>query len=265
MFGRKIAVILVFASALGLGQVAGAGVIKSNTITPLSATVYDPCMKETIVFSGNVHTVAIIVTAPSPVPIPYPLITNVKLLSNYQGVSGVGQETGQTYQVSNTSSTNLIQRINEGGDLETVNYTEHEFGRLAQNNALFSFKTHYTVKPSGDVVASFTDLEVKCTGETVGETPDLPLEETGWCFNSFDDDNDGVTDCADTDCVGAIDGACDTGLPGVCSSGTLQCVSSTLACMPSLIPEAELNCADGLDNDCDGLTDGADPDCAIIP
>jgi hypothetical protein len=261
MLSKKMAVVVVFAFALALGlaQVAHAGslsdipvVKKIDVSTPVLASVYDPCMKEYINFSGNVLTVAITVTTPGG-------IVNAKLLSNYRGVTGVGQISGQTYQLSSSSSTNLTQRVVEGGDLETINYTEHELGALAGNNALFSFQTHYTVTPSGDVVSSFTDFEVKCTGQTVGETPD----ESGACFDGIDNDADGLTDCADTDCAGAVNGACNTGLPGVCASGTLQCTSSVLMCSPANAPQAEI-CDDGLDNDCNGLTDVDDPACAII-
>jgi hypothetical protein len=257
MFNKKMAVVLVFAFALALGlaPVAQADIVVTKHIdvsTPLLASVYDPCMKEYINFSGNILTMAITVTNPGG-------IVNAKLLSNYQGVTGVGQISGQTYQLSNSSSTNLIQRVVEGGDLETVNYSEHKFGRLASNTAIFSFQSHYTVKPSGDVVASFTDFEVKCVGKTVGVTPD----ESGACFDGIDNDGDGLTDCADPDCAGAVNGACNTGLPGVCASGTLQCTSSVLMCSPANVPQAEI-CGDGLDNDCNGLTDADDPACAII-
>jgi len=260
MLNKNMAVVLVFALAFALGllaQVAQAAeeirVTKYIDVsTPVLASVYDPCMKEYINFSGNVLTVAITVTTPGG-------IVNSKFLSSYQGVTGVGQISGQTYQLSSSSSTNLTQRVVEGGDLETINYTEHKLGRLAQNNALFTFQSHYTVKPSGDVVAVFTDFEVKCTGQTVGETPD----ESGACFDGIDNDADGLTDCADTDCAGALNGACNTGLPGVCASGTLQCTSSVLMCSPANAPQAEI-CGDGLDNDCNGLTDVDDPACAII-
>jgi hypothetical protein len=95
---------------------------------------------------------------------------------------------------------------------------------LAQNNAIFSFQSHYTVKPSGDVVASFTDFEVKCTGQTVGETPD----ESGACFDGIDNDADGFTDCADADCAGAVGGPCET---DICESDSSM-RQLRLVCMP---------------------------------
>ena len=53
-------------------------------------------------------------------------------------------------------------------------------------------------------------------------------------------------------CVGG--GApCDTGHPGVCAVGTMQCHSGTLTCMQNTQPSPER--CDGLDNDCNGITD----------
>ena len=53
--------------------------------------------------------------------------------------------------------------------------------------------------------------------------------------------------------------------------GTLACQPSCLAfdvsacgdpvCVPTHSKEKGRRCSDGLDNDCDGLIDGADPDC----
>jgi len=86
------------------------------------------------------------------------------------------------------------------------------------------------------------------------------------CFDGTDNDLDGAADCADTDCDGATDGACDTGLPGVCSAGTRTCGGGQEQCAQDRQPGTEgpagdPTCSDGEDNDCDGSTDAADPDC----
>jgi hypothetical protein len=86
------------------------------------------------------------------------------------------------------------------------------------------------------------------------------------CFDGLDDDDgDGAIDCADSDCANVQDGACDTGMPGICAEGTRTCQGGTEMCVQVNNPTAEStalgNCNDGMDNDCDGDTDAADADC----
>ncbi|HEY3452579.1 MAG TPA: putative metal-binding motif-containing protein [Myxococcales bacterium] len=78
--------------------------------------------------------------------------------------------------------------------------------------------------------------------------------------NGVDDDCDGATD-EDPLTEGA---ACHTGLPGVCEPGARHCVNGTIECLP-ITPPSEEAC-DGLDNDCDGITDelpGTEVKCQI--
>jgi hypothetical protein len=66
--------------------------------------------------------------------------------------------------------------------------------------------------------------------------------------NGLDDDCNGLVD----DGV-VIEGACDTGNPGPCGPGAFECIDGAPACVPLAAPEPEV--CDGLDNDCNGLTD----------
>src|SRR5262249_15172802 len=71
-------------------------------------------------------------------------------------------------------------------------------------------------------------------------------------------------DGIDNDCDGVLDNAnpgggliCSTGLDGVCSAGTTACEMGALVCVQNTPPSAEI--CDGLDNDCNGLTDEDNP------
>jgi hypothetical protein len=109
-------------------------------------------------------------------------------------------------------------------------------------------------------------LDEDCDGLTdAADVDDCPDTETN-CFDGIDNDGDGPVDCADSDCDGATDSACDTGELGMCAIGTWQCQNNAEECLPDYQPQPEGPpegglCIDQQDNDCDGLTDGDDPDC----
>ena len=70
--------------------------------------------------------------------------------------------------------------------------------------------------------------------------------------NDFDDLTTFVTGIS---CAGG-GGKCQTGTPGVCGDGTLQCQSGVLQCLPLVGPSNET--CDGFDNDCNGSVDDGD-------
>ena len=73
-----------------------------------------------------------------------------------------------------------------------------------------------------------------------------------------------VCNSLDDDCDGSIDDGnpgggttCSTGLPGVCTIGTTQCLSGAIVCNQNTQPSAEL--CNNLDDDCDGSIDEGNP------
>jgi hypothetical protein len=121
----------------------------------------------------------------------------------------------------------------------------------------------------GDTVDNDCDGLIDCNDPDCTGDPACPdLIEWPHCFDGLDNDFDGLTDCADrTDCDGEI-GTSSCGA-GVCAStGSQTCRNGTPedTCTPGTPTEgSEVTCNDGLDNDCDGFTDTADPDCDICP
>ncbi len=98
--------------------------------------------------------------------------------------------------------------------------------------------------PGGAAGACATGATACVAGAVICEPGD-PGAET---CNGLDDDCDGATDEA-----APAGGACDTGLPGLCAPGDLDCRGGARVCVGRRAPVAET--CNGLDDDCDGATD----------
>jgi hypothetical protein len=88
------------------------------------------------------------------------------------------------------------------------------------------------------------------------EFPPIVDKDEMNCTNGVDDDMDGLTDRDDPDCV-VRNGV--SRVPRTLVDGLVRLEGG--GCVPTE-PNTELTCTDSMDNDCDGLTDSADPDCA---
>lgn len=63
--------------------------------------------------------------------------------------------------------------------------------------------------------------------------------------------------CIESTCTGSLGGACQSGRPGVCSAGKWSKVAGVISCESLRGPEREQ--CNGLDDDCDGMTDELPP------
>ena len=81
------------------------------------------------------------------------------------------------------------------------------------------------------------------------------------CSDGEDNDCDGLADCADPDCASATE--CPTCGDESCSAAETSCNCPADCGDPPSGETPGVNCSDGEDNDCDGLTDIADPDCVV--
>jgi hypothetical protein len=78
-----------------------------------------------------------------------------------------------------------------------------------------------------------------------------PAEET---CNGVDDDCNGIVD----DNIPGTGGECSSGLPGVCSQGSISCKNGVIDCFAVVDPSPEK--CNGLDDNCNGTTDEGDPE-----
>ncbi len=99
-------------------------------------------------------------------------------------------------------------------------------------------------------------------GETEGPVGDAT------CSDGLDNDCNGLTDAEDPNCQGAVctdndeDGYGDPA-SAACTSPELDCDDTNANVNPGETegPVGDATCSDGLDNDCNGLTDMDDPNC----
>ena len=106
-----------------------------------------------------------------------------------------------------------------------------------------------------------------CGGEDCDDgDPAVNPDAVEDCENGIDDDCDGLTDYDDEDCSLCTDDDGDGYAVEGGECGLVDCDDTDPTVYPGYIESQGMgNCADGKDNDCDGLMDALDPDCNPAP
>jgi len=106
-----------------------------------------------------------------------------------------------------------------------------------------------------------------CGGEDCDDAdPAVNPDAVEDCENGIDDDCDGLTDYDDEECTLCTDDDGDGYAVEGGECGLVDCDDGDSDVHPGFIESQGMgNCADGKDNDCDGLMDAADPECGTTP
>jgi hypothetical protein len=157
---KRLTTLLAFLSLLGLGMAASAPgaatTVTASQSFPLDLVVFVPCAAggtgETVELSGNVHEL-------------FHLTSNAsggfvtKILSNAQGMSGVGSTTGAQYR--GTGGTQRQLSINAGVEDTFVN-TFQIIGQGPGNNFLVHQNVHITINANGDLTVVHDNFSIDC-------------------------------------------------------------------------------------------------------
>lgn len=130
---------------------------------------------------------------------------------------------------------------------------------------------------NGLIDEDYTSIPISCglgVCASIGQKTCIGGVETDDCTpGPQEEPNDAICDGRDGDCDGLVDEdyislPTSCGLGACASTGQILCLNATLedSCVPGIPAESpEISCNDSLDNDCDGLIDISDTDCACTP
>ena len=137
---------------------AKATTFNSNQKLPFNATIEVPCANggvgETVVLTGNIH-----------------ILIHTTLNGNHfstkyqfqpQGVSGIGQTTGDKYQAIGVSQEQINGSLNNGKYVDTYINNFRLVAPGKGNNYTVHVNTHITINASGETTATVDNAKIDC-------------------------------------------------------------------------------------------------------
>ncbi|HEX5669388.1 MAG TPA: hypothetical protein VFX73_11325 [Chitinophagaceae bacterium] len=115
----------------------------SSTIIDLSGE-YNPMCGESIMVTGSLHIVEQAVKNKNK--------TRLMLLANYQGVSGVGTESGKKYNITFSQKNVQTMDLSAGKQSVAVSFSENLIAP-GQGVINFAVKGYYTIEANGTISA----------------------------------------------------------------------------------------------------------------
>jgi hypothetical protein len=128
----------------------------TNQSVPISFITIVPCANggagEELLVEGTVHEVFRVTETPSG-------LLRFSLHHNFQGVTGTGLTTGDTYRAVENGNVHLHLAP---GSTTTFELKFHLFGPGPDNNLTIHASSHVTITPNGDVTVDRSTFTVEC-------------------------------------------------------------------------------------------------------
>ena len=117
---------------------------------------YNKCIEESVAFSGDLHLLVGGNITPNG-------IGHLNIHINNQGVSGVGEDTQDSYQVVGAANLTINTDMYDGNPL-VVNAVLHmQFvSQTSADNLRLTINLHITINANGDVTATVGDITSDC-------------------------------------------------------------------------------------------------------
>ena len=143
LFSITLIGLLAISLASWTSMNTGATTTPFNYSVPFDATLYVPCTDELVDFTGNLHVHGNTVMKPNG-------SVNINAHQNLQGVSGIGQTSGDSYNYNGAYHVHINGNVGE-------TYSESFNSKIVSNGNQWNHKHNYhiTVNANGETTVEF--------------------------------------------------------------------------------------------------------------